>query len=114
MLEYIDKKLPFAIPTPLLTDLLPSDDGTRQPVCQGINIHGATPTNASGDLSVYATIAQGAFLLSYVIDRVNGSDPNSSSCGAAFLDNALRSYAMTLLQPNDHGYLCWPYSICLR
>jgi hypothetical protein len=114
MLEYIDKKLPFAIPTPLPTDLLPSDDGTREPASQGLSLHGATPVNTSVALSVHARIAQGAFLLSYVIDRVSASDPNSSSCGAAFLDNALRSYAMTLLQPNDHGYLCWPYSICLR
>jgi len=114
MLEYIDKKLPFAIPTPLPTDLLPSDDGTREPASQGMSLHGAMPTNTSVELSVHARIAQGAFLLSYVVDRVSASDPNSSSCGAARLDNTLRSYAMTLLQPKGHGHLCWPYSICLR
>ena len=114
MLEYIDKKLPFAIPTPHPTDILPSDDGTRAPVSQGINLHGTTPIDASVELSVHTRIAQGAFLLSHVIDCVNASGPNSSACGAAFLDNALRSYAMTLLPPNGHGYFCWPYSICLR
>jgi len=114
MLDYIDKKLPFAIPTPRLTDLLPSDNGARAVASQGMSLHGAPPTNSNVELSVHARIAQSVFLLIYVIDRVSAFDPNSSSCGAAFLDSALRSYAMTLLQPNDDGHLCWPYSICLR
>ena len=114
MLEYIDKKLPFAIPTPRLTDLLPSDVGTREPVSHGMTLHGATYVDDSVDLSVHARIAQSAFLLGYVIDRVTTSNPNSSSCHAACLDNALRSFAMTLLQPNSREHLCWPYSICLR
>lgn len=113
MLEYIDKKLPFAIPTPLPTDILPSDDGTREPASQGLNLQGATSTNVSLELSVYARIAQGAFLLSYVIERISGTDPNTSSCSASYLDNALRSFAMTVLQPSGHGHFCWPYSICL-
>ncbi len=114
MLEYIDRKLPFAISTPLPTDILPSDDGTREPASQGINVDGGTPADAPAELSIYARVAQGAFLLSYVIDRVSASDPNASSCGTVFLDNALRSYAMTLLQPGGLGHLCLPYSICLR
>ncbi|TAQ86141.1 hypothetical protein B7494_g5546 [Chlorociboria aeruginascens] len=113
MLEYIDKKLPFAIPTPLLTDILPSDDGSREPVSQGISLDGSTPINNAVELSIYARIAQGIILLSYVIDRVNGCNPNTTSCGAALLDNALRSYATLLLQSDGHGHFCWPYSICL-
>lgn len=80
MLEYIDKGLPFAIPTPLPYDLLPSDDGTRVLVSQGLKQHGAAPSETSVHLSVHARIAQGAYLLGYVIDRVSESDPNSSSC----------------------------------
>jgi hypothetical protein len=114
MLECVDKKLPFAIPTPLLTDLLPSDNGTREPASYGMSLHGAAPITTSTELSVHARIAQGALLLSYVIDRVSSSNPNSSSCSAVFLDDALRTYAMAVLQPNDDGHLCWPYTICLR
>jgi hypothetical protein len=114
MLEYIDKKLPFAIPTPLYTELLPSDNGIKASASQGLNLHGAAPDDPSVELSIYTRIAQGAFLLGHVISRVGDSDPNSSSCGAASLDTALRSFAMVCLQPSDCGHLCWPYSLCLR
>lgn len=114
MLEYMDEKLPFAIPTPLATDLLPSDDGTKYPTSQDLNLHGRASGGPSVELSIYARIAQGAVLLSYVITRVGESDLHSSSCGAASLDTALRSFAMICLQPSDSGHLCWPYSLCLR
>ena len=114
MLEYLDKKLPFAIPVPLPSDLLPSDDGTRNPVSQGRNMHEAPPGIDSGKLGVYARIAQAAVLLSYVINRLTSSGPFLSSCSAANLDQSLRSFAMTLLHPDENDHLCSPYGICLR
>jgi hypothetical protein len=83
----------------------------RHPVSQRI---GEGDSNDPIKLSVYARIAQSAFLLSHVIDRVSAWDPNSSSCGAAILDHNLRSFAMALLEPSDRKLHCWPYTMCLR
>ncbi|KAH7370820.1 hypothetical protein BKA65DRAFT_471996 [Rhexocercosporidium sp. MPI-PUGE-AT-0058] len=113
VLEYLDKKLPFAIPKLSPSDILPSEDGTRQAVFLGLKRDGHAP-DPGAELSIYARIAQGAYLLGHVIDRVRASNPDSSSCGAAYVDNTLRLYAMDLLQPTGHGHLCWPYGICLR
>jgi len=114
MLEYMDKKLPFAIISPRPSDILPSDNGTRIPVSSGLSQHGKPAVPSTVELSIGARIAQGAYLLGHVIDRVSAAKSNTSSCGAAYVDMTLRSYAMDLLKPAGHGHLCWPYAICLR
>ncbi|KAG4423432.1 hypothetical protein IFR04_003399 [Cadophora malorum] len=113
MLEYMDKKLPFAIISPRPSDILPSDNGTRIPVSSGLSQHGKPAVPSTVELSIGARIAQGAYLLGHVIDRVSAAKSNTSSCGAAYVDMTLRSYAMDLLKPAGHGHLCWPYAICL-
>ncbi|KAL2066647.1 hypothetical protein VTL71DRAFT_2719 [Oculimacula yallundae] len=113
MLEYIDKNLPFAIPKLEYSGTLPSEDGSRRPISHGLKQYGDTSSPDVTELSVPTRIAQGAYLLGHVIDRVRASNPDSSSCGAAQIDVTLRSYAMDLLQPSDHGHLCWPFAICL-
>jgi hypothetical protein len=114
MLEYIDKKLPFAIPTPTSTDLLPATDGTRQPVSRGTGLDKWTIGNDAAKINLHARTAQAAVLLSHVIYRVSSSGPEISSCGAGLLDKNLQSFAMDLLQPDGKHHNCWPYSICLR
>lgn len=116
MLEYIDKRLPFAIPKVSPTDILPSEDGVKEPVSRGLKKDGDPLDLNTVELSIHARIAQGAYLLGHVIVRVStsASDSDSSSCAAAYADNTLRSYAMDLLQLSNHGHLCWPYAICLR
>ena len=114
MLEYLDKRISFAIPDPLPTNLLPSDDGTRNPVSQGINMNEAHAGIGSHKLNVYARIARAAVLLSSVINRVRATGPYLSSCSAPHLDRDLRSFTMTLLHPDEKHHLCSPYAICLR
>ncbi|KAH7413374.1 hypothetical protein BKA64DRAFT_638037 [Cadophora sp. MPI-SDFR-AT-0126] len=113
MLEYMDRRVPFAIKTPSPSDILPSEDGARIPVSCGLSQEGKWPIPSTVELSVSARIAQGAYLLSYVIDRVSVSKSTISSCAAAQLDASLRSYALDLLKPAGHSHLCWPYAICL-
>ncbi|KAK0122398.1 hypothetical protein ONS95_010638 [Cadophora gregata] len=113
MLDCIDKKLPFAIPSPSPSDILPSEDGTRFQVSIGLSQQGKPADPSTVELSIGARIAQGAYLLGHVIDRVSTSKPSISSCAAAHVDLTLRSYAMELLKPAGHGHLCWPYAICL-
>jgi hypothetical protein len=113
-LEFLDAKLPFAIPTPKITNILPSSDGARHPVSHGITLPGDATGGGSVNLSVHARIAQSAFFLSHVIDRVSALDPDTSSCGAAILEKKLRAFALTLLETSGRKFLCWPYTICLR
>lgn len=114
MLEYMDKKLPFAIPTPILSDILPSENGERVSVSSGLSLQGKPPISNPIELCVSARIAQGAYLLGHVIDRVSAVKSDISSCGAAHVDMTLRSWGMDLLKPAGHSHLCWPYAICLR
>ncbi|PVH80981.1 hypothetical protein DL98DRAFT_588037 [Cadophora sp. DSE1049] len=112
MLEYMDRKLPFAIPSPGPSDILPSEDGTRVPVSSGLSQQGKAPIPSTVELCISARIAQGAYLLGHVIDRVSSS--KLSSCAAAHVDITLRSYAMDLLKPAGHGHLCWPAILVLN
>jgi hypothetical protein len=114
MLEYTHKKLPFAIPDPRPFDLLPSDDGTIHPVSDGINLYGTPIARGLGKIGAYGRLAQSSILLGHVLAHINASNVKSSSCSAARLDNGLRSFAMTLLQPNEIEYLHSSYSVCLR
>ncbi|XMA10366.1 hypothetical protein WAI453_003157 [Rhynchosporium graminicola] len=113
MLEYVPKKLPFAIPDLDWSDILPSGDALRLPISYGLVQHGDTTSPIPVDFSVPTRIAQGAYLLGHVIDRVQSSNTDSSSCSAAKIDGTLRAYAMDLLQPSEHGHLCWPFAISL-
>lgn len=114
MLEYLHKKLPFAIPEPRSGDLLPSDNGTIHPVSDGIIVYGKRTISRAGKIGGYGRLAQSSALLGRVLSHIIASTTNSSSCGAARLDNGLRSFAMTLLQPDEAEYLHSAYSICLR
>lgn len=113
MLEYLDKKFPFAIPTPLPSDLLPLENGMREPASHGLKLYKVAHDKRSSGLSVQARIAQSAFLLSHVIDYMRASDPKSTLFGAACLDKSLRMFMMMILEENianNQG----PYTICLR
>jgi len=114
MLEQLDQPFPFAIPTPLPTDILPSHDGSQHTVSSGLCVDDATPSeNVSVKLTSHARMAQSIFLLSYVIEYVKSTSSSPSPHDAACLDRSIRSFMMALLQ-DDIKHHQGPYTICLR
>jgi len=111
-LEQLDAKFPFAIPTPLPTDLLPSHDRQLAPI--GLSIDdAAAEREIPHRLNSHARLAQSIFLLSHVIEYVNATNQNSLPHSPAWLDKSIRSFMMAVLQDDlksNHG----PYTISLR
>lgn len=126
ILEQLDKRLPFSIPTPsLIFDLLPTADiNAIRPVAVGLKISVVPVPNPSPftgnptfQHETFVQLAQATYLLSRVIDHIyEGPNATESPCRAGRLDESLQHYSMSLLHDggSEGGMQCWPYSICMR
>lgn len=118
--ENIEQQLPFVTLSPSLCSLLPSCLGAKRFVGERLKLPGnhIQDTDSTTVLSVFAWLAQSAYLLDRVIEHVNHIYESFEIQveHAAQLDIGIRTFALEVLDEgvNDHIGHCWPYSICTR